>query len=245
VGNVAALSGAGADAGRRGASGRGGRGAFAGRGGPAGGGLLVGQRYRGQEGAPDDAPVFSNLGSIGVVGFMMQDLDADPLDFDIDRVRARREEVSRWLDSTDPDLRAFHDRGGKLIVIVGTDDTTAPSGEQLNYYQTVIDVLGREVVDQFARLYVLPQTGHGLAGRSAPIDGAGELVETAPIPNTTDRFALLQNWVEHDVAPGTSETVTGDAGSRPLCSYPRYPHYQSGDPTRAESYRCAEPASYE
>ena len=250
IGNAATLSGSdGAAApGGRGApfGGRGGRGPGAGgRGGAGGGGLLVGQRYQGQEGAAEDAPVFSNLGSLGVVGFMMQDLDADPLDFDIDRVRQRREEVSRWLDSTDPDLRAFHARGGKLVVIVGTDDTTAPSGEQLNYYQTVIDSMGREAVDQFARLYVLPQTGHGLAGRSAPINGAGELTETTQIPNTTDRLALLQNWVERGIAPGMSETVTGDAGSRPMCSYPTYPRYEGGDPERAESYRCAEPASYD
>src|SRR5690606_4525720 len=58
--------------GRRG----GGPGAGAPGGGGGGGGLLVGQRYRGQEGAAADAPVFTNLGSLGIVGFVMQDLDA-------------------------------------------------------------------------------------------------------------------------------------------------------------------------
>src|SRR5690606_22896162 len=144
-----------------------------GGGGGGGGGLLVGQRYRGQEGAAAEAPIFSNLGSLGIVGFVMQDLDANPLDLDEQQLRARREQVSAWLDSTDPDLSAFHARGGKLIVIVGTDDTTASSGEQLNYYQTVLDAMGREAVDAFARLYVLPQVCHGLSGRAAPIDGNG------------------------------------------------------------------------
>jgi hypothetical protein len=248
-GRGGAGGGRGAFAGRGGLPGGGGRGAFAGRGGfpggGGGGGLLIGQRYRGQEGAGDDAPVFTNLGSIGVIGFVMQDLDADPLDFDIDRYRARRELMSQWLDSTDQDFNAFKDRGGKLIVIVGTDDTTASSGEQLNFYQSVLDYMGRDSVDDFARFYVLPQTGHGLTGRSAPIGGDGERIESAAIPSSIDRLALLRNWVENGVAPGMSETVTGASGSLPMCSYPTYPHYESGDPARAVAYRCAMPSTYE
>ncbi len=209
--------------------------------GPAGG-LFVAQRYRGQEGAPDDAPVFSALGSIGVNGFMMRDLDANPLDYDIERHGARRAQISPWLDSTDPDLSAFGDRGGRLIVIVGTDDTIAPSGEQLDYYQSMLDTMGRTAVDAFARLYVLPQTGHGLTGNSASIDGRGNGVQPAPIPSSVDRFGLLRDWVEHGRAPGLSEVVTGASGSRPMCSYPNYPHYIEGDPDAAQSYTCAAPA---
>ena len=125
------------------------------RGPPAGmtmappGGLFVTQRYRGQEGAATDAPVFSTLGSNGVNGFVMQDLDANPLDYDTAKYRARREQTSQWLDSTDPDLAAFRRRGGKLIVIVGTDDTIAPSGEQLDYYQSMLDAMGRRAARQF------------------------------------------------------------------------------------------------
>jgi feruloyl esterase len=121
-----------------------------GRGGPPGGmamappgGLFVARRYRGQEGASADAPVFSTLGSNGVNGFVMQDLDANPLDYDTVKYRARREQISQWLDSTDPDLTAFRRSGGKLVVIVGTDDTIAPSGEQLDYYQSILDAMGR------------------------------------------------------------------------------------------------------
>jgi Tannase and feruloyl esterase len=214
---------------------------FPGRGG--GGGLFFGQRFRGQEGAPADAPVFTVLGSIGVNGFAMQDVDANPLDYDVERYRARSEQLSAWLDTTDPNLRALRGNGGKLIVISGTDDTIAPSGEQLNYYQSVIDRMGRRAVDDFARFYVIPQTGHGLSGRTASIDGAGNSVESTAIPNSLDRFALLQNWVEKGIAPGKSQIVTGAAGSLPLCSYPEYPRYQGGDPSAAASYACTMPAS--
>jgi hypothetical protein len=206
------------------------------------GALFVGQRYRGQEGAAPDAPVFSTLGSNGVNGIVMQDLNANPLDYDPAKYRARREQTAQWLDSTNPDLTAFRRSGGKLIVIVGTDDTIAPSGEQLDYYQSMIDAMGRRAVDSFARLYVLPQTGHGLTGSSAPIDGNGAERERVPIPSSIDRFALLRDWVENGKAPGKSETVTGPSGSRPMCSYPTYPRYVGGPADAASSYVCSAPS---
>ena len=220
-----------------------------GRGGPPGGmamappgGLFVVQRYRGQEGAAPDASVFATLGSNGVNGFVMQDLDANPLDYDTSKYRARREQTSQWLDATAANLAEFRRRGGKLVVIVGTDDTIAPSGEQLDYYQSMLDAMGRRAVDDFARLYVLPQTGHGLTGNSASIDGNGATLQPTAIPSSIDRFALLREWVENGKAPGKSEVVTGSAGSRPMCSYPEYPRYVSGAADVADSYVCAAPS---
>ncbi len=207
------------------------------------GALFVGQRYRGQEGAAPDAPAFSTLGSNGVNGIVMQDLNANPLDYDTAKYRARREQTAQWLDSTSPDLAAFRKMGGKLVVIVGTDDTIAPSGEQLDYYESMLDTMGRRAVDGFARLYVLPQTGHGLTGNSAPIDGNGAELERVPIPSNIDRFALLRDWVENGKAPGKSEVVTGPSGSRPMCSYPTYPRYVDGPAGAASSYVCAAPSS--
>jgi feruloyl esterase len=205
------------------------------------GGLFTEQRFQGQEGAPADARPFSALGSIGVNGFMMQDIAANPLDYDVNQYRERREQIAAWLDTTNPDLSAFRNRGGKMIIAVGTDDTIASSGEQLNYYQTILDTMGQEVVDSFARFYVLPQTGHGLSGRSAAIDGDGNAIEPVQIPASFDRLALLRNWVENGVAPGKSEELTGPSGSLPMCSYPEYPHYVGSDSEDAASFRCAQP----
>ena len=205
--------------------------------------LFVAQRFRGQEGAPADARFFSNQGTIGVTGFVMQDLAANPLDLDEKKYRARREQVSGWLDSTDPDFSAFRRRGGKLLVTIGTDDTTAASGEQLNFYQTVLDRMGREAVDSFARLYVIPQGGHGLSGRSATVNGDGEAVPQLQVPSNADRFALLRNWVENGKAPGRSEVVTAGERSMPMCSYPEYPRYTGGDAAQAASWACTAPSS--
>jgi len=205
------------------------------------GGLFTDQRFVGQEGAAADARTFTAIGSIGVIGIVMQDLMANPLDYDVDQYRERREQIAAWLDTTNADLGRFRELGGKMIIAVGTDDTIASSGEQLNYYRSIVETMGQEAVDDFARLYVLPQTGHGLTGRAAPIDGEGRATDERAIPSSFDRFALLRNWVENGVAPGKTEVVTGQTGSLPMCSYPEYPHYRGGDANDASSYECTRP----
>lgn len=207
------------------------------------GGLFTGTRFLGQEGAAADAQRFAQLGTNGVYGFFMQDLAGNPLDFNEARHGARYQQLAAWLDSTQADLSAFAARGGKLVLIIGTDDTIASSGEQLNYYQSLLDTMGQGAVDAFARLYVLPQTGHGLSGRSAAITGSGAAAEPFELPNQTDRFALLRNWVEQGEAPAMAVPVTSAARSLPMCSYPTYPQYTGGDATQAASYTCSAPAT--
>ena len=89
-----------------------------------------------------------------------------------------------------------------MIVAIGSNDTLASPGTQLDFYQAILDKMGRSKVDSFARLYVLPQTGHGLTGTNYTTDGDGKKLEAKPIPNTFDRLALLTDWVEKGAAPG-------------------------------------------
>jgi pimeloyl-ACP methyl ester carboxylesterase len=207
---------------------------------PSGSGLIMGARFQGQEGAAADAAMHSHLGALGVTGFLMKDLAANPLDYvEGGKWSARRSELSVWLDALNPDLSAFEKRGGKMIVAIGTNDTLASPGSQLDYYQAVLDKMGRSKVDSFARLFVLPQTGHGLSGNIYSTDGDGKQIESKPIPNTFDRFALLVDWVENGKAPGKSITVTAGGRSLPMCSYPEYPKYKQGPVEAAESYGCS------
>jgi len=193
---------------------------------PSGSGLISDTRFKGQEGAADNAPMHAHLGVLGVTGFLMGDPQSNPLDYveggPLDR---RRRELSAWLDSTDPDLSRFAARGGKLIVAIGTDDTLASPGAQLDYYQSVIDTMGRTKVDSFARLYVIPQVGHSLRGNTSSIDGEGKTIPVTPIPSAFDRVQLLIDWVEHGSVPGKSMTVTAGDKSMPMCSYPMFPKY--------------------
>jgi hypothetical protein len=209
---------------------------------PSGSGLIMPARFRGQEGADENAPMHSHLGVLGVTGFLMQDLKANPLDyFEGGVFDARRREISSSLDSTDPDLDAFYKRGGKMIVVMGTNDTLASPGAQLDYYQSVIDKMGRRKVDAFARFFVLPQANHGLMGTNYSFDGDGKSIPTGPIPTGFNRFTLLVDWVEKGIAPLMSVTVTGGDRSLPMCSYPAYPKYKGGPVEKAESYDCIMP----
>ena len=208
---------------------------------PSGSGLIMNARFKGQEGAAENANNHSHLGILGVTGFLMKNLSANPLDYvEGGPLNARREEISAWLDATNPDLSAFARRGGKMIVAIGTNDTLASPGAQLDYYQSVLDKMGRSSVDEFARFYVIPQTGHGLTGSSYTTNGDGAAITAAQIPSRFDRVAMLLDWVEKGMAPPKSATATGNAGTLPLCSYPTYPKYNSGPATVAGSYTCAE-----
>jgi feruloyl esterase len=208
---------------------------------PSGSGLIATARFRGQEGAAENSPNHSHLGVLGVTGFLMKNLTANPLDYvEGGALNKRREELSRILDSTNPDLRAFEKRGGKMIVTIGTNDTLASPGAQLDYYEAVLDRMGRRTVDRFARLFVMPQAGHGLSGTSYTVDGTGKTLTPAPIPNQYDRNALLFDWVERGTAPPMTVVVTAGERSLPLCSYPSYPRFVSGPATAASSYRCSQ-----
>ena len=207
---------------------------------PSGSGLIANARFRGQEGAGETAPMHSQLGVLGVTGFLMRDVKANPLDYiEGGPLNARRVELSAILDSTNPDLSAFRKRGGKLIVAIGTNDTLASPGAQIAYYQSVIDKMGRGAVDAFARFWVLPQADHGLSARTSGVDGDGKEVAVTQVPTTYDRVGLLTGWVERGRAPGKSVTVTAGDRSLPMCSYPEYPKYVSGPAGAAASYVCA------
>ena len=207
---------------------------------PGGSGLIVDRRFRGQDGAPADAPMHAHLGVLGVTGFLMRDPKANPLDYQEGGPHdARRVQLSAWLDASDPNLAAFADRGGKMVVAIGTDDTLASPGAQLDYYQSLLDTMGQARLEAFARLYVLPQANHGLIGRSYHVNPEGvRLAPSTPIPTTFDRVRVLMDWVERGMAPARSIVVTAGDKSLPMCSYPQYPHYVDGPPSEAKSYQC-------
>jgi feruloyl esterase len=207
---------------------------------PSGSGLIADARFRGQEGAGADAPMHAHLGVLGVTGFLMHDLTSNPLDYmEGGALEKRRAELSAILDSTNPDLRAFARRGGRMIVTIGTNDTLASPGAQLDYYQSLIDTMGRPAVDAFARLFVIPQANHGLMATTADVDGNGQPIARTPLPSAYERFAVLVDWVERKIAPAMSLTVRGGDRSMPLCSYPSYPKYTGGPATAAASFTCA------
>ena len=154
--------------------------------------------------------------------------------------RARVQEVSKLLDSTDPDLSAFFAHGGKLIMRENMADLAQSPLAGINYFQSVVARLGRDTVDASARLYISPgstHTGHGV-----------NVLDGSPIPTMVDLLAPLDRWASEDIAPDdallqtTKEPVPPFAvkAARPMCRYPNYPHYIGGDNRAAGSYVCKE-----
>lgn len=138
-----------------------------------------------------------------------------------------------------------------MIVTIGLMDNLASNGAQLDYYQSVIEKMGRNKVDEFARLFVVPHGGHGLSGKGYAVNGEGKPVtpKNIPGPNGDDNLDLLVSWVEKKQAPaktlvidekgkiGTDTKVKGYL----LCSYPNYPKYVSGAVEDASSYVSTAP----
>jgi feruloyl esterase len=101
-------------------------------------------------------------------------------------------------------------------------------------------------LDKFARLYVVPQGGHGLSGRSYKINGDGDTiaVKNIPAPNYNDKMDMIISWVEEGKAPAKTLVINTDGriGLKPegkgylLCSYPNYPKYTGGQQDQVNSY---------
>jgi hypothetical protein len=170
--------------------------------------------------------------------FVAKDATFDPGTFDPNNFRDRLRELSELLDSTNPDLSAFFERGGKLIIRSNTGDLALSPMAAINYFNSVAAKLGLAAVDQSARLFISPASTHG--------GPAASVVDGSPVPTMIDLLDPLDRWVNGGTPPPDAliQTVKETTppfkllSSRPMCRYPNYPHYIGGDRLRAESYRC-------
>ena len=170
--------------------------------------------------------------------FVTKDASYDAAKYDPAKFRARVLEMSALIDSTNPDLSAFFGHGGKLIMRENMGDLAQSPLAGINYFNSVIAKLGRDKVDQSARLYVSPASTH--TGTAASV------LDGSPVPTMVDLLDPLDQWVSEGKAPPDSliQTVKTTTppynvlATRPMCRYPNYPHYQGGDRLQADSYRC-------
>jgi tannase/feruloyl esterase len=131
-----------------------------------------------------------------------------------------------------PDLRAFKDHGGKLIMWQGLADQLIFTGDSISYYNRVLAANGGiRGTEQFMRYFLAP----GVAHCGTP--GPGSIAPANPMQQVID-------WVENGQAPAVlnaSGSVGGQPVTRPLCPYPDPDAtYTGGDPAQASSYRCSD-----
>lgn len=120
------------------------------------------------------------------------------------------EQYGEVLGTDDPDLTAFRDRGGKIIILHGLADQQIPAHGTIDYYRKVQQQMGgAEATAQFARLFLAPGTNHGYHG-------------IAPAP--TGEVDAIVRWVEEGKAPDQLLAERWDKSGKLLRSRPLYPY---------------------
>jgi feruloyl esterase len=184
--------------------------------------------------APGGGGNLSEANPMGVaLGLYRNLVFADPewdwktLDLDRDVFFADRV-LSTVNLATNPDLKPFFGRGGKLLMYHGWLDGSSPV-ESFNYHKAVLRAVGPRARDSM-RVFGVPGMGHCSGG---------------PGCDTFDKLSAIDRWVETGEAPDrivASKVVDGKVTrTHPICAYPAVARYKgTGSTDGAESFVCAE-----
>jgi hypothetical protein len=135
--------------------------------------------------------------------------------------------LSTIQDRNDVDLRPFARSGGRLLLLHGSADELVSHRSTNDYYRRVLNTVGPRQTKEFMRYYVAPGANHANFGTPAFAPG-------------WDSLSALERWVEDGRPPVQPVAVDSRSGrTRPLCEYPRWPKYRSGDPDSAQSFVCS------
>ena len=150
------------------------------------------------------------------------------------------------LNAIDPDLKAFHSRGGKLILYHGWEDPAIPALNTVRYYESVNTKMGQRTADSFVRLYMVPGMQH-CGGGPGPDSFGGQGDWASDDPRRSARVAL-EEWTERGIAPAVIIAAKSSEDdlehrvtmTRPLCPYPQTIKYQGSRDTNQEAnFTCA------
>ena len=135
------------------------------------------------------------------------------------------------LNATNPDLREFRKRGGKILQYHGWNDQLIAPENSIDYYESVKNFFGGGDVSSFYRLFMAPGMAHCAGGTG---------------PNTFDMQTALEQWVERGNAPDqivATRAINGVVDrTRPLCQFPKVAIYKgSGDINDAANFVCGDP----
>lgn len=172
-------------------------------------------------------------------------LDIRTVNFDSD-VKKTNDKLAAILNSTDPNLRAFRQRGGKLIQYHGWGDAAIPPQGSVDYFESVQAAMGH--TRKFYRLFMVPAMSHCGGGMGA--NAFGNLVALPNADAEHDVVLALDRWIESGKPPDriiatrfrNNDPAKGVEMTRPLCPYPQQATYRgAGDIHDAASFVCRVP----
>lgn len=159
-------------------------------------------------------------------------------------MKAADEKTAKMLNATEPNLRAFKARGGKLILYHGWNDAAISALNTINYYSEVVRKMGARESEAFARLYMVPGMQHCSGGPGTDSFGQGAADARDAQHNME---TALEQWVEKGIAPNTiiatkyrgGDPSSGVKMTRQLCPYPQIAKYKgTGDTNDASNFVC-------
>lgn len=162
--------------------------------------------------------------------FLTRDPTRDSLSMAPDRPgqwMERISELSQVQDINDADLRPFARSGGKLLLMHGAADELVSHRSTNDYYTRVVETVGHRTARDFMRYYLVPGANHANVGNPA-------------FAAEWDSITAIERWAEQNReprAPVVTDAATGR--SRPMCEYPRWPAYRTGNPDSADSFECS------
>ena len=157
-----------------------------------------------------------------------------PINYDSDLALIEKRE-NLVVNATNPDIREFVKRGGKLLLYEGWADGTIPPGVAIDYYKKVVDTIGANTAQDSMRLFMVP----GLTHCQAATDNFDA--------GWHGRMVLeLEQWIKNKKAPARIIASSSKEGkvvrTRPLCPYPQVATYKgTGSTDDAANYTCKAP----
>jgi|SRR5665213_162738 len=139
------------------------------------------------------------------------------------------EEYGIVIGTDNPDLSAFRDHGGKIVLWHGWADQLITTQGTIDYYKRVLQQMGGAgKTAQFLRLFLAPGIGHCGGGPGAMPSG---------------QLDALVSWVEDGKAPVTlpaSKQTPSGPRTRILCQYPLVAKYKgNGSTDDAANFSCS------
>ncbi|HLJ51373.1 MAG TPA: carboxylesterase family protein [Bryobacteraceae bacterium] len=171
--------------------------------------------------------------------------------FDLDKdVQTADEKLGKVLNAMNPDLSAFHRRGGKLILYHGWSDAAVSPPNTTNYSESVRKTMVDENSKQFVRRFMVPAMEHCNLGTGPCF--FGQVGKGTPYDADHDVNLAMERWVEQGVAPDriiamrpmppASPGQKPGIRTRPLCPYPKVARWNGqGSSDDAANFACVDP----